>query len=954
MTKTNLILWVELGVAGCSPVTPAVSFRPVPVVASASPRSPGCDEVAKILERARVLSDNHRPLRAELYRERANALCTEQANLAKAEVESDNGQSLEEVYRWLARNDSRLAFSSNRFENEPLAQRLDQAVLALSPKQPPVVVPIRGYDTTPATIVGDWVALTADSLSRKGEWFERYAELPEGLLCGPFQDRIILLHRNPFSDRSCVVFDLVKGKILLDLPMPAASPIDFVSPGPVALDATHFALPVVTPSAKQSKYNKPIPNVEIWQTDGLARVASFTAPRLSDVAAMRVIVSRNVPSAVGPAITKPTLSASKPKLVDSTASIRVCGYAREELESALDGGPALNAMYLLASELLISEWTGAVTVSRWKDARVMVTLPSLSVYASSVSLSPNARYLSFRPSPQSVGIFDRSTSKSRVSEAPGFVDLNPALFSPDSRFVATGGSLGYAYLWDVSTGRLVRTLGHSTGGAGASLTGKVTVLGFVRNGQELIVENDGLRRFSLRTGEAIDFGIENPKLRPVKYVTRSEGSVAFVDRNGCVPLEVSAQGKETRQSCSVKGALLAVSEDGELLVRAQVKTGVASLALVQTRGDGLKGEWPAPTYSYPSPRTSFSPDGSFVFSRYGAVMDVATQRELWPLRIFEEAHYASPSTAARVAPLLPQGEFFGRVRSALQMAEPRRTAAREETFRSSKREMKSGEYTVKCDDAATSTHLYQNERWLASRPGCATPVFGEGAMNRVLLLDQRTFFWWSPKTGKEDPLPFSGSDDPPIGKAQVDNGILTVIYAVGRLDSPEPHRLALFRLSDNRKLWQVVLEDNPVDLRFSRIALRQVFRARVGRSVFAWDVDTGKELEHWKDVMGYAEVPASNLLLLLSGSNVGFARISPPARLFRVYPQAQGTGAFIAAEDGRIEFLGERTWVPLGFRCMAGHRVLPFAACTERLEWPGLMNELLTLATSATVNELPL
>jgi len=179
--------------------------------------SSDCGRAATIMDEARVLASQHRALRAQLYRERATTLCPERASEPQVETASDDGKFLEEVYRSPAGRDARLALSANRFQDEPLAQQLDHAVLALSPQVPPAVVPIAAYNTTPATILGDWVSLTADSLSRKGEWFERYASLPAGLLCGPFLDRVMLLGRGLDRDRSCVVYDLVAGKQLFEL-----------------------------------------------------------------------------------------------------------------------------------------------------------------------------------------------------------------------------------------------------------------------------------------------------------------------------------------------------------------------------------------------------------------------------------------------------------------------------------------------------------------------------------------------------------------------------------------------------------------------------------------------------------------------------------------------------------------------------------------------------------------
>jgi hypothetical protein len=51
--------------------------------------------------------------------------------------------------------------------------------------------------------------------------------------------------------------------------------------------------------------------------------------------------------------------------------------------------------------------------------------------------------------------------------------------------------------------------------------------------------------------------------------------------------------------------------------------------------------------------------------------------------------------------------------------------------------------------------------------------------------------------------------------------------------------------------------------------------------------------------------------------------------------------ALVTSPDGRFELLGDRQETAVHLRCRVGNGVLPFSACAERSEWPGLLKERL-------------
>lgn len=83
-------------------------------------------------------------------------------------------------------------------------------------------------------------------------------------------------------------------------------------------------------------------------------------------------------------------------------------------------------------------------------------------YPSSVSFSPNSKYLIAGMTNGSIYVWDVATRKNLFKLVTYAWDVQSVNWSPDSRYIVSGGRKGSIKIWDVSTAKLVETLnGHS-------------------------------------------------------------------------------------------------------------------------------------------------------------------------------------------------------------------------------------------------------------------------------------------------------------------------------------------------------------------------------------------------------------------------------------------------------------------------------------------------------------
>ena len=133
---------------------------------------------------------------------------------------------------------------------------------------------------------------------------------------------------------------------------------------------------------------------------------------------------------------------------------------------------------------------------------------------------------------------------------------------------------------------------------------------------------------------------------------------------------------------------------------------------------------------------------------------------------------------------------------------------------------------------------------------------------------------------------------------------------------------------------------------FGTSGSKQVLRAILGEDLVAWDVRTGAEVERWKHVSSYSPLAHGTLLAFFGNGRTEIARVVPPERLTTVQLLGDRPSALVTSPDGRFELLGDRQETAIHLRCRIGHVVLPFSACAERSEWPGLLKERLGIAVA--------
>jgi WD40 repeat protein len=139
-------------------------------------------------------------------------------------------------------------------------------------------------------------------------------------------------------------------------------------------------------------------------------------------------------------------------------------------------------------------------------------------------------------------------------------------FSPDGKLLTGMGSSGFS-VWDVSTGKLMRTIQlpdfrwPSEGG-----------VCFSADGKNLLINNNGVRLVSLETGKPV-WRLESAKVAVGSGILSPDGkALAIGTQSASVQIVEAATGRVLREIAHGKtgwvGAV-AYSPDGRLLVRKQ-------------------------------------------------------------------------------------------------------------------------------------------------------------------------------------------------------------------------------------------------------------------------------------------------------------------------------------------------------------------------------------------------
>lgn len=965
MIRQSIVPGVALAVLGCAP---AVSVH-VPPRPNRSEDSPDCAQAGKLRDQAMQYRREGRALRARLFEARAHDLCGSLPTPAPEGDPQGAHQRLEEVWSWVARTGPRQALSPNRLPDAKVAAVLDAAVLGLTlGKQRPLVVEPVFADIGPAgTPMTGWLHTSDTGFGKVGEWFERYFvpkldNIVREKPIGPFADRIIVYLRKGYGDADvAIITDVVAGGEIAQIALPGGGGPQL---SPVRLDDMHFALPVQSNSPSCANVDDMPENcaasgesVDVWQAWPPKRVARFLAPAPKDINRGERIVTMHLPNQGN----GPPKEKKRPNdhLYGGYVPTRVSAERLREHDSAArDETPRLSKLVDLGNGILAVDWTSSLSLIDWHSLSVLAALPHVSLGLTSDVVSASGRFVAYTAAPDAVGLFDRKTGSNRVLMAPGFGWLSgrPA-FSPDERWLATGGSYAFGYLWNTATGRLERTLPSPVPFVRIMEDeGMVDVEKFIRSGNEVVFSTalgGTMARYEVPSGRYLPW----PELAndcqdtfaPTRMLERSDGSVAFLDSK-TKAFELGPAGVTAANECMREMATIeAVAENGEAyLQRITRETGgrPSLMRWISSRDGKVLGQWPADILE----SFEISHDGRFAIGNAGPVISLTDFRELWPRRCFDG--WPGAPIVTNTAVEFDSGAVLDVERAALTFrAAPARPAApvsqqrQDELQRiESQQRAEAGDYVAEYDHGKVT--LSKGAHELASHPGSASRVALREDGSEVLLVMGDGLHLWQPRTGKERTLRIEeltgyhviwtafgpGAELLVFGIQPDDWGQRTEMFVLLAVD--ETTGKTLFKRGQSAKIQKPS---------FGSIGSQKVLRALIGDDLVAWDVKTGKELERWKHVDAYASLANGTLLAFLGPGQVELARVQPPERLATVQMLGPRPNALVTSPDGRLELLGDRQADAVHLRCRVGHIVLPFSACTESGEWEGLLRERLSL-----------
>lgn len=933
---------------GCAPASRVqVPPRPTKSVDSAS-----CQQASNLRDQAAQVRSAGRVLRARLFEERAHALCNSSPAPVPEGKPQRVRQQLEAVWSWMARTGPRQALSPDRFSDPKMAAALDAVTVGLSRDAKLVVEPV-DISKGPTAPTTGWLPMSETSFAKVGEWFERYVvplpdNDPDTFPIGPFADRIIVyVSKGTGNPKLAVVFDVVEEKAVAEVAL--ASWIGHAVQ-PLRLDEMHFALPVARDAPNRSGAQGDVAGsshehqgVDIWQAWPPKRVATFDAPTAKDVNRCELVVTPQLPN--------PGKGPPKKNHDDGKYAPTSITAERLRAPTGKDESPQLQQLEDIGHGLFVANWLHMISLIDWKSQVLVGVLPARG--NGLVVASPSGRFIAYEAASDAVGLFDRQTGGNRVLLAPALKPVGRPMFSPDEHWLVTGGEWAFGYLWNTVTGRLERTLPSPVPYVRSSLTDDwVYPEGFIRSGKEVVLRqhSPGMRRFEVSSGRELPWPPVDKchnDSRPSRMAARKDGSIVFLDWESRL-YEVGPNGVATVHDCADCGLIDAVSEDGEAFLRSLPRRAQESaeatgdvMQWTASRDGKVLGQWTDDERE----SHSISHDGHLAISYKGQVRSLTDFRELWPRRGIGELG-AKPAVADTTL-RFDNGVLLD-VRHAKLAATPSQRKPTEYCA-------KAGEYAVECD--SNEIVLYKGTERRASRQGWAKIPALRDDGSELLLETEDELRIWQPESNRERTLrvrEFSGYDLK--GAAFGPSTMLSLLGTAGYFS--DPNQKIVLLIVDELSGRVVFRKDLLVpfsDPTFGTSGRRQVLRAFTGNEgerwkgdVIAWDIKNGDEVERWKDVAAYRPLLHGSLLAFLGPDQVEIARAYPPERLVTVQLLGDTLGALVTSPDGRFEIIGDRTKTAVHLRCRVGHIALPFSACTERLEWPGLLKERLGTAVAAT------
>jgi hypothetical protein len=946
----------------------------VPPRPSSSANSADCQQASKLRDQAALYRGTGRVLRARLFEERAHALCSALPTPAPEGEPQRAREQLEDVWSWLARTGPRQALGPDRLSDSRIAASLDEAALGLSrdKKHELIVEPVFADFDRAGTPMTGWLRTSDTGFGKVGEWFERFVvpkldDVVRTKPIGPFADRIVVYTRQGYGQAQvAVVFDVVEGRKVDQVTLPSEQ----ADLGPLRLDDAHFAVPVVYTtsgcSAEQADTCGAMrESVDIWQAWPPRRIARFNAPTAKDLNHGERVVTMQLPNqGHGP----PKENCKKGCPYGGYAPTRIPSE-RLRASDATDrnASPQLQKLIDLGHGMLAVDWNGKMSLIDWISQSVLGVFPHVSSAVGGVTASPSGRFVAYRADNEALGLYDRKTGSNRVLLAPAFGFNGSAVFSPDEHWLAAGGGWGFGYLWNTLTGRLERTLPSPVPFVRVvEDEGILDAVGFIGAGKEVVLSaslGGTLQRYEIPSGRHLPWPASRKEcldvLGPTQMAERSDGTVAFLGSNGR-QFEMGPSGVTAVSDCGRELVTIeAIAKDGEVFLQRlnrEASAGQPSSLMqsVSSRDGKILGQWGADGLLEPF---EISQDGRYWIGNAGPVISLNDSNELWPRRGINR-WWAGPTVTDTVIQFasgatldVARAELSLRVPSAQHETTAPVSQQRQDELRriETQERVEVGAYAAQNDHGKVT--FYKGAHELASHPGYARGLALREDGSELLLMMEDGLHLWQPQTGKERLLQIEELSGYRVTWAAF--GPLGTLLLLGTAwppnytDQSETIVLMAVDEASEKVLFRKGLGAAIRKPSFGTSSSRQVLRALLGDDLVAWDIKTGAEVERWKQVTAYETVAHRTLLAFLGTGRAELARVFPPERLATVQMLGNRPNALVTSPDGRFELLGDRQETAIHLRCRINHVVLPFSACTERSEWPGLLKERLGAAVAS-------